>query len=61
MEMEDFVGKRVNLIVRQMNGTNSLYENVRVLNIDEYSIIVEYGNGKIRAEPRLYAALELKM
>jgi len=44
-----------------MNGTNSLYTNVRVLSIDDYSIIVEYGDGKIRAEPRLYAALELKM
>jgi hypothetical protein len=52
------VGKRIRLIVRQPNGTTSVYTGVLVSD-EPSSYRIRTDRGEERIEPKLYAALEV--
>jgi len=59
MKLREYVGKKINLIVRQINGTNSIYSNATLIDVDEHSITIMYRDKRVRVEPRLYCAVEV--
>jgi len=51
------IGQRCRLIVRQLNGTNSIYTGVLIAENDA-SYTIKTDRGEERTEPKLYAAVE---
>ena len=55
--LNERIGKRIRLIVRQPNGTNSLWEGVLVGETD-VNYTIKTIRGELRTEPKIWCAVE---